>query len=97
MLPLSSSVNPVVPITIALACLRWASVPSGRVKSISTSACEMALRSVVTLLPPTDSPTALLPFTSRAAIRLSSPSATTASISARPMRPPAPATATFIA
>src|SRR5262245_37809033 len=95
MRPLSSSVKPVVPITIALACLRCLSVPSGRVKSISTSAWAIAPRSPVILTGPACMPTSGLLGTSSATASLSSLSASTASISARPMRPPAPAMATF--
>src|SRR5512145_1147401 len=89
---LSSGLKPVVPITIALACLRSASVPSGRVKSSTTSACATAAGSETIFTLPTLSPAAAA---SNAHTMENSGSADAASAIARPMRPAAPAMASF--
>src|SRR3954447_360268 len=88
--------NPVVPITIAFACLKCSSVPSGRVKSMRTSASAAVFGSEAIRMVPISWPTAGLPGTSNAAARVRPRSARTASISVRPMRPPAPAIAILI-
>ena len=100
-----SAENPVVPTTAPAPCrahaARWAMLPSGRVKSIMTSATPAAASaSVPTVTPvarpnrsPASRPTALLPATSKAATSSLPASASTASISACPIRPPAPAMA----
>src|SRR6185436_981 len=71
-------------------------VPSGRVKSISTSPAASALpTSEPTFTPPRLRPTAGLPRASSAAASCSDLSASTASISVWPILPPAPATTTL--
>src|SRR5688572_13779239 len=89
---LSSGLKPVVPITIALACLRSATVPSGRVKSSTTSAWATAAASETIFTLPTLSPAAAA---SNAHTMENSGSADAASAIARPMRPAAPAMASF--
>jgi len=77
--------------TAARACLRFANRAFGRVKSISTS------QSAATDASETHFDLAYLAVArrmSKAAASSSSRSASTASITVRPMRPPAPATAT---
>src|SRR5690606_15295258 len=102
-----TSSKPVVPMTRLVPWARQAatcsSVPSGRVKSIRQSASARAARSSVTRTPvlrprnaPASWPRPGLPARSSATVRVRSSASSTASMSSRPMRPPAPATATRI-
>ena len=98
--------KPVVPTTAATPSsrqrARWASVPCGRVKSISTSLAASAARASAPTTTPlgrprkavASLPMLALPGTSNAAARTRSALAATASISVWPMRPDAPAMAT---
>ena len=105
-LPVAS--KPVVPITIALpaarASARCASVPSGRVKSITQSAAAIAAAASSVMSTPVATP-AISPASrpmkgvslrSKAAASTTPSSFSAASISILPMRPDAPAIATRI-
>src|SRR6185503_19192841 len=101
------ALKPVVPITRPAPCrrhaARFASVPSGRVKSTSTPPRTAAFAGSSPIFTPQGAPTSSPasfptsgpPFISRAAASLRSLERTTASIRARPMRPDAPAIAIF--
>ena len=98
--------KPVVPMTAATPMRaqtsKWASVPSGRVKSISTCApCRPCARSAAMFTPlmrPSGAaaswPSAALVAMSSAPLSVNAGLPSTASMSMRPMRPEAPATAT---
>src|SRR5262245_51263573 len=102
-----AALKPVVPITTLTPCLRhaarFASVPSGRVKSTSTAPRGMTCAAASPIFTPQDEPTSSpasfpmsgLPFSSSAAVSLRSGERSTASMRARPIRPAAPAIAIF--
>jgi hypothetical protein len=101
-----SSLKPVVPMTSltpsSAQMARWSMVPSGRVKSIRQSALDSAARTSLSMAMPLgwprkaegSVPSAGLSGRSRAAVSARSSLCRMASISMRPMRPEAPATAT---
>jgi len=104
---LPSSSKPVVPMIMFTPYSRhlamWISVPSGRVKSISTCAPLRAARSSVIFTPqsrprkaPASWPMASLPARSSAVCNSQPSAPRTASISMRPMRPVLPAMAILI-
>ena len=103
-----AAVKPVVPMTTLTPKVwhtaKWASVPSGRVKSINTSApCKPLRKSAVTKTPVSRPkkaaaswPMAALPGASSAPLSVQSALFKMASTNIRPMRPELPATAIFM-